>query len=121
MEQTVRKTVSSEEHEVVLKAINFEKALRAFDLIPFNERIMLIPLEIEQTGGIWIPEDSREMATNEAVVIACGNLVKLVKIGDYIYHGQYAGFTFRRNGQKFRCIKEMDLMAMVRRENKDDN
>ena len=114
----MRKTVTSKERNVILKEIDFDTVLREFDMIPFNERIIIIPLEIAQTGGIWVPENSREMATNEGIVIACGNLVKLVKIGDHIYHGQYAGFNFRRNSQKFRCLKEMDLIMKVRIEDK---
>jgi len=118
VEQQVRRTVTSKERDVILKEIDFDKALREFDMTPFNERIIIIPLEIEQTGAIWVPENSREMATNEGIVIACGNLVQLVEIGDHIYHGQYSGFTFRRGGQKLRCIKEMDLIAKVRVEDK---
>ena len=77
--------------------------------------------EVEKIGSIYVPEviqDRRrrelegELAT-EGEVIAIGNEVDIVKVGDKVYWGKYSGSRFIRNGEEYVIMTQEDLLALI--------
>lgn len=77
--------------------------------------------EVEKIGSIYVPEviqDRRrrelegELAT-EGEVVAVGNEVDIVKVGDKVYWGKYSGSRFTRNGKEYIIMTQEDLLALI--------
>lgn len=95
-------------------------------LKPLYDRVVVRRLEAETTtkGGIIIPDKSAEKPT-QGEVVAVGNGVVtdsgelralLVKKGDRILFGQYAGSQVKVDGEELLILKESDILAIVEEE-----
>ncbi len=92
-------------------------------LKPLYDRVVVRRLEAEITtkGGIIVPDKSAEKSTQGEVVAVGGGLVTdsgdiralLVKKGDRILFGQYAGSQVKVNGEELLIMKESDILAIV--------
>ena len=94
-----------------------------FDLVPYDDRIVVKELKVEQVGLIHMPDSAdKEMRTNEGFVIAVGTNVSFVAVGDRVYYGMYSGTWIPRMGTKevYRLMNETDLLGRVKtaKENK---
>ena len=69
----------------------------------------------KMVGGIIIPDTAKEKP-QMAEVIAVGNdedLQKIVKVGDQVLYGKYAGTEIEIDGDKLLILSKSDILAIV--------
>jgi chaperonin GroES len=85
---------------------------------PLHERVIIKEQEIADRteGGIWIPEESKEVPT-EGTVVSVGNLVNKegedIKPGDTIMYMKYGGLPINIMGEKYRMLMKNDIIAVI--------
>ncbi|MCK4764403.1 MAG: co-chaperone GroES [Candidatus Aminicenantes bacterium] len=83
---------------------------------PLDERVLVEPLEQEEkVGSIIIPDTAKEKPSM-GKVIAVGTdeeLKKLVKVGDKVIFGKFAGEEIKIEGKKHLVISRSDILAKV--------
>lgn len=83
---------------------------------PLDERVLVEPLELEEkVGSIIIPDTAKEKPSM-GKVIAVGTdeeLKKVLKAGDKVLFGKYAGEEIKIEGKKHLIIKREDILARV--------
>jgi chaperonin GroES len=81
---------------------------------PLDDRVLVEPIELEEkVGSIIIPDTAKEKPSMGKVV-AVGTeeeLVKLLKVGDKVLFGKYAGEEIKIEGKKHLIIKRDDILA----------
>ena len=71
--------------------------------------------EEKMVGGIIIPDTAKEKP-QMAEVIAVGtdeDLQKIVKVGDNVLYGKYAGTEIEIEGEKLMILSKSDILAIV--------
>jgi len=71
--------------------------------------------EEKMIGGIIIPDTAKEKP-QMAEVIAVGtdeDLQKIVKVGDKVLYGKYAGTEIEVEGEKLLILSKSDILAIV--------
>ncbi len=71
--------------------------------------------EEKKIGGIIIPDTAKEKP-QMAKVIAVGtdeDLKKIVKVGDKVLFGKYAGTEIELDGDKYLILAKSDILAIV--------
>ena len=71
--------------------------------------------EEKMIGGIIIPDTAKEKP-QMAEVIAVGtdeDLQKIVKVGDKVLYGKYAGTEIEVEGEKLLILSKSDILALV--------
>lgn len=66
-------------------------------------------------GGLIIPDTAKEKP-QIAEIIAVGNdedLQKIVKVGDKVLYGKYAGTEIELDGDKYLILAKSDILAVV--------
>ena len=85
---------------------------------PLADRVLVIPAPAEERtiGGIIIPDTAKEKPL-KGEVVAVGNGTKdeemLVKVGDTILYGKYAGTELELEGTKYLIMRQSDILAIV--------
>lgn len=85
---------------------------------PLSDRVLIKPAEAEvkTAGGIIIPDSAKEKPLI-GTVIATGNGTKdeemLVKAGDTVLYGKYAGTELEADGEKYLMMRQSDILAIV--------
>lgn len=85
---------------------------------PLSDRVLIEPAKAEEktAGGIIIPDSAKEKPL-KGTVKAVGNGTKdeemVVKIGDEVLYGKYAGTEIEVDGEKFLMMKQSDILAIV--------
>ena len=83
---------------------------------PLDERVLVEPLEAEEkVGSIIIPDTAKEKPIM-GKVIAVGTdeeIQKLLKVGDRVIFGKYAGEEIKIEGKKHLIIQRSDILARV--------
>jgi chaperonin GroES len=85
---------------------------------PLADRVLVKPAPAEEktVGGIIIPESAKEKPL-KGEVIACGGGTKdetmVVKPGDTVLYGKYAGQELEFEGQKYLMMRQSDLLAVL--------
>ena len=85
---------------------------------PLSDRVLIKPAEAEvkTAGGIIIPDSAKEKPL-KGTVIATGNGTKdeemLVKAGDTVLYGKYAGTELEADGEKYLMMGQSDILAIV--------
>ena len=85
---------------------------------PLSDRVIIKPAEAEvkTAGGIIIPDSAKEKPL-KGTVIATGNGTKdeemLVKAGDTVLYGKYAGTELEADGEKYLMMRQSDILAIV--------
>ncbi len=85
---------------------------------PLADRVLIIPAPAEEKtiGGIIIPDTAKEKPL-KGEVVAVGNGTKdeemLVKVGDTILYGKYAGTELEFEGAKYLIMRQSDILAIV--------
>ncbi len=81
---------------------------------PLDDRVLVEPLEQEEkVGSIIIPDTAKEKPSM-GKVIAVGTdeeIKELIKVGDQILFGKYAGEEIKIAGVKHLLISRTDLLA----------
>ncbi len=90
---------------------------------PLDDRIVIEPLEAEEKtqGGIVLPDSAKEKPTKGKVIsVGEGKLLDngkraalLVKKGDRVLYGKYAGTEITVGGKDYLILKENDILAKI--------
>ena len=90
---------------------------------PLDDRVVVEPLEAEEKtqGGIVLPDSAKEKPTKGKVIsVGEGKLLDsgkraemLVKKGDQVLDGKYAGTEITVGGKDYLILKENDILAKI--------
>jgi len=85
---------------------------------PLADRVLVKPAAAEEKtiGGIIIPDTAKEKPL-KGEVIAAGNGTKdeemILKPGDNVLYGKYAGTEIEWNGEQFLIMRQSDVLAII--------
>lgn len=77
----------------------------------------MLPAQAEEkVGGIIIPDTAKEKP-QRGKVVAVGNGTKdeemILKVGDEVLYGKYAGTELENDGEKYLMMRQSDVLAVV--------
>ena len=85
---------------------------------PLADRVLIEPAAAEEKtiGGIIIPDTATEKPL-QGKVVATGNGTKdeemVVKEGDTVLYGKYAGTELEYDGKKYLVMRQSDILAIL--------
>lgn len=85
---------------------------------PLSDRVLIEPVAAEEVtvGGIIIPDTAKEKPLR-GTVKAVGNGTKdeamVVKEGDLVLYGKYAGTELEVDGIKYLMMRQSDILAVL--------
>ena len=84
---------------------------------PLADRVLVKPAAAEEKiGGIIIPDTAKEKPL-KGEVIATGNGTKdeemVLKAGDTVLYGKYAGTEVELDGEKYLIMRQSDVLAVI--------
>ena len=84
---------------------------------PLADRVVILPAPEEKTvGGIIIPDTAKEKPL-KGEVKAVGNGTKdeemILKEGDQVLYGKYAGTEIELDGTKYLIMRQSDVLAIL--------
>ena len=84
---------------------------------PLADRVLVLPAQAEEkVGGIIIPDTAKEKP-QRGKVVAVGNDTKdeemVLKVGDEVLYGKYAGTELENEGEKYLIMRQSDVLAVV--------
>jgi chaperonin GroES len=85
---------------------------------PLADRVLIEPTAAEETtmAGIIIPDSAKEKPL-KGKVLAVGNGTKdeemILKVGDTVLYGKYAGTEIELEGTKYLMMRQSDVLAIV--------
>lgn len=85
---------------------------------PLADRVLIEPAAAEEKtiGGIIIPDTAKEKPL-QGKVVAAGNGTKdeemVVKEGDIVLYGKYAGTELEYEGKKYLVMRQSDILAIL--------
>lgn len=85
---------------------------------PLADRVLVLPAKAEEkVGGIIIPDTAKEKPQH-GKVIAVGEGTKddkmVLKEGDEILYGKYAGTELENEGEKYLIMRQSDVLAILK-------
>ena len=85
---------------------------------PLADRVLIRPAEAEEKiGGIIIPDTAKEKPLR-GEVIAVGQGTKdeqmVLKAGDQVLYGKYAGTELNHQGEKLLIMRQSDVLAILK-------
>lgn len=85
---------------------------------PLGDRVLVLPVaaETKTIGGIIIPDSAKEKPL-KGQIIAVGNGTKdetmILKAGDTVLYGKYAGTELEFEGEKYLIMRQSDVLAII--------
>ncbi|MEE0985601.1 MAG: co-chaperone GroES [Bacteroidaceae bacterium] len=85
---------------------------------PLADRVLIEPAaaETKTIGGIIIPDTAKEKPL-QGTIMAVGNGTKdeemILKEGDKVLYGKYAGTEIEHEGKKFLIMRQSDVVAIL--------
>ncbi|SHF21246.1 co-chaperone GroES [Dysgonomonas macrotermitis] len=85
---------------------------------PLADRVLIKPAVAEEktVGGIIIPDTAKEKPLKGSVV-AVGNGTKdeemVLKAGDSVLYGKYAGTEIEYDGETYLIMRQSDVLAII--------
>ena len=85
---------------------------------PLADRVLIkaAPAEEKTVGGIIIPDTAKEKPLC-GEVLAVGNGTKdeemVLKAGDTVLYGKYAGTEIEHEGEKYLIMRQSDVLAVL--------
>lgn len=85
---------------------------------PLADRVLIEPAQVEEKtiGGIIIPDTAKEKPL-KGTVVAAGNGTKdedmVLKVGDVVLFGKYAGTELEFEGKKYLIMRQSDVIATL--------
>lgn len=85
---------------------------------PLADRVLINPTPAEEVtmAGIIIPDSAKEKPL-KGTVIAVGNGTKdeemVLKEGDEVLYGKYAGNEIEIDGEKYLIMRQSDVLAVI--------
>ena len=85
---------------------------------PLADRVLVLPATAkEKVGGIIIPDTAKEKP-QRGKVIAVGEGTKddkmVLKEGDEVLYGKYAGTELENEGEKYLIMRQSDVLAVLK-------
>ena len=85
---------------------------------PLADRVLILPTPAEEVTAtaIIIPDSAKEKPL-KGKVIAAGNGTKdeemILKEGDEVLYGKYAGTEVQLDGEKYMIMRQSDVLAII--------
>ena len=85
---------------------------------PLADRVLIepAPAETKTVGGIIIPDTAKEKPL-QGTIVAVGNGTKdeemVLKEGDTVLYGKYAGTELEFEGKKYLIMRQSDVVAVL--------
>ena len=85
---------------------------------PLADRVLVKPAEAEEktASGIIIPDSAKEKPL-KGEIIAAGKGTKdeemVLKPGDHVLYGKYAGTEIELEGKKYLIMRQSDVLAII--------
>ncbi len=85
---------------------------------PLADRVLIEPTAAEEVtlGGIIIPDSAKEKPL-KGTIVAVGNGTKdeemVLKVGDTVLYGKYAGTELELDGEKYLMMRQADVLGVV--------
>lgn len=85
---------------------------------PLADRVLVKPAAAEEktASGIIIPDSAKEKPL-KGEVLAIGTGTKdeemVVKVGDIVLYGKYAGTELELDGEKYLIMRQSDILAVI--------
>lgn len=85
---------------------------------PLADRVLIKPAAAEErtVGGIIIPDSAKEKPLR-GEVLAVGQGTKdeqmILKAGDQVLYGKYAGTELELDGEKYLIMRQSDVLAII--------
>jgi len=85
---------------------------------PLADRVLVKPAAAEEktVGGIIIPDSAKEKPL-KGEIVAAGNGTKdeemVVKAGDSVLYGKYAGTEIEWDGETYLIMRQSDILAII--------
>lgn len=85
---------------------------------PLADRVLVMPAAAEEktVSGIIIPDTAKEKPL-KGEVISVGNGTKdeemILKAGDHVLYGKYAGTEIELDGEKYLIMRQSDILAII--------
>ena len=85
---------------------------------PLADRVLIEPAaaETKTIGGIIIPDTAKEKPL-QGTIVAVGNGTKdeemILKEGDNVLYGKYAGTEIEHEGKKYLIMRQSDVVAIL--------
>lgn len=84
---------------------------------PLADRVLVVPTPAEEKiGGIIIPDTAKEKplrGTIKAVGQGTKDEEMILKAGDSVLYGKYAGTEIELEGEKFLIMRQSDVLAVI--------
>ena len=83
---------------------------------PLDDRVLVLPQDSEEkVGSIIIPDTAKEKpVVGEVKAVGTDDELKeMIKVGDKVVYGKYAGEELKVDGVKHLLISRSDLLAIV--------
>ena len=86
---------------------------------PLADRVLIEPAaaETKTIGGIIIPDTAKEKPL-QGTIVAVGNGTKdeemILKEGDKVLYGKYAGTEIEHEGKKYLIMRQSDVLAILK-------
>ncbi len=90
----------------------------SLNIKPLADRVLVKPCAAEEKtiGGIIIPDTAKEKPL-KGEVLAIGEGTKdeamVVKVGDTVLYGKYAGTELELDGEKYLIMRQNDILAVI--------
>ena len=88
------------------------------NVTPLADRVLIKPMAAEEVtvGGIIIPDTAKEKPL-KGNVVAVGQGTKdeemILKAGDTVLYGKYAGTEIELEGEKYLIMRQSDVLAKL--------
>ena len=85
---------------------------------PLADRVLVKPQAAEEktVGGIIIPDTAKEKPLR-GEILAVGQGTKdeqmVLKVGDQVLYGKYAGTELELDGEKYLIMRQQDVLAVL--------
>lgn len=85
---------------------------------PLADRVLIRPTAAEEVtlGGIIIPDTAKEKPL-KGEIVSVGNGTKdeemILKAGDVVLYGKYAGTEIELEGEKYLIMRQSDVLAII--------
>lgn len=104
-------------HPILITKSN-NKLTIIMNIKPLADRVLILPAPAEEVtvSGIIIPDSAKEKPLKGTVVAAgCGTKDEemILKEGDTVMFGKYAGTEIEFEGQKYLIMRQADVLAVI--------
>jgi chaperonin GroES len=93
--------------------------IKIMNIQPLSDRVLISPAAAEEktVGGIIIPDTAKEKPL-QGKVVAVGEGKKdepmILKAGDNVLYGKYAGTEIEHDGEKYLVMRQSDVVAILK-------